>query len=119
MHFHPYVYVTDLKSTNSHKILTGADLSWDESAVMVTCEFVDKHPKASCVLVYREYNKPKLTEIVYDRSTKFPVTVYVDDPYKHTFAVFGKSDLYGIHAEPVNTWKPTKRIRSMTYTYEI
>lgn len=106
------MYVTDSKSTNSHKILTRTDLSWEESAVRVTCEFADGHPEASCVLVYREYNKPKLTEIVYDRSTKFPVTVSVDNPYKYTFAVFGKSDLYGIHAEPVNTWKPTKQIQS-------
>ena len=81
-------------------------LSSNESAINVTCEFTDEHPKASCVLVYKEYNKPNLTVIEYEKSTKFPVPISVDNPRKYTFAVFGKTDR--IQAEPVKTWKPTE-----------
>lgn len=85
--------------------MTRAELSKNGSAVNVTCEVSDEYPKASCVLVYREYNNTHVTVREYDQSTEFPVTISVDTTEDYTFAVFGKNGEDGIEAEPVVTMK--------------
>ena len=93
--------ITDSKTTSTSKSLTRAELSINGSEVTIRCDFEDDYPEASCVLVYREYNDPYLTVEEYDRSTKFPVTISVDNTERYTFAVFGKNGVDGIEAEPV------------------
>ena len=89
-----------IDSTTS-TFLTRAEVSRRGSEVIITCEFADDYPEASCVLVYRKYNDPYLTVEEYDRSTEFPVTISVDNPEKYTFAVFGKNGEKGKVPEPV------------------
>ena len=90
--------------------LTRAELSRNESAVNVTCIFADEFPEASCVLVYREYNKTNLTVKEYSEFIEFPVTIFIDDYANYTFALFGKNGADGIDAEPVITIKGQHRI---------
>ena len=87
------------------RFITRAELFSRGSEVTITCEFTDDYPEASCVLVYREYNDPYLTVEEYDRSTEFPVTIFVSSGQPYTFAVFGKNRMNGIEAEPVITLK--------------
>ena len=96
---------TDLNRNSSSNYLTRVVLSVSGSKVNVTCEFEDDYPEASCVLFYKEYNDTRLTEKEYDRSDEFPVTIYVDNSERYTFAVFGKNGNNEIDEEPVVTVK--------------
>ena len=93
--------------------LKRAELSRDGSEVTIRCEFADEYPEASCVLIYREYNKTKLTVIEYEHSTVFPVSENVPNSERYTFAVFGKNGVEKVEEEPVLT------LREETYmTYQ-
>ena len=68
---------------------------------MVDCQFTETHPKASCVLVYREYDSPLLTVIDISSFLDFPVSVTVESPENYTFALFGKDSVLGMDKEPM------------------
>ena len=92
---------TDSRLTNISTFLKAADLSINESSIIIRCKFADEYPEALCVLVYRRYSDPYLTVKEYDSSTEFPISIPVNDTEKYTFAVFGKNGEDRIEAEPV------------------
>ena len=72
---------------------------------MIDCEFVDVVQEASCVLVYREYDSPLLTVVDIPQLLHFPVSLVVDKPENHTFALFEKHPVTGMEKHPVITVK--------------
>ena len=96
------LYFIDMRPSISSKILTRTELFISGSEIIIRCEFADKYPDASCVLVYKEHNDPYLTVKEYTHIlTEFPVTVPVENPEKYTFAVFGRNGIDEIEVEPV------------------
>ena len=110
-HVHMYVIgihnIAGFNSTTTSTFLKRAELSRKGSQVTLRCEFADKYPGASCVLVYRKYNNPHLTVKEYSRSTEFPIPV--KDTENYTFAVFGKNGKK-IEKEPVTLLKKEEHV---------
>ena len=98
---------TDSKfnAATTSTFLTRAELSRDGSKVTIRCEIAVKYPEASCVLIYREYNKTMLTVREYNHSTVFPVSETVDSSKNYTFAVFGKNSKEAIDKKPLKVVK--------------
>ena len=82
-------------------LLKSANISRSDSTIIVDCQFTETHPKASCVLVYREYDSPLLTVIDIPQFFDFPVSLTVESPENYTFVLFGKDSVLGMEEEPV------------------
>ena len=80
-------------------VLKSANISRDGQRIIIDCEFQHSFQETSCVLVYREHSSRVLTVIAFPRIVNFPVSISVDNPEDHTFALFGKSDM--MEEEPI------------------
>ena len=94
---------TDNATEKTSPLLKSANiiLSQSDSTIIVDCQFTETHPKASCVLVYREYDSPLLTVIDIPQFFDFPVSITVEYPENYTFALFGKDSMLGMDKDPV------------------
>ena len=88
-------------ATEKTSPLLSANISRSDSTIIVDCQFTETHPKASCVLVYREYDSPLLTVIDIPQFLDFPVSVTVEYPENYTFALFGKDSMLSVEEEPL------------------
>ena len=98
---------TDTATEETSPLLNSANISRSGSTIAVDCQFTETHPKASCVLVYREYDSPLLTLLDIPQLFDFPVSVTVGDPENYTFALFGKDSMLGMEREPMVSIKFT------------
>ena len=92
---------TDNATEKTSPLLKSANISQSDSTIIVDCQFTETHPKASCVLVYREYDSPLLTVIDIPQFLDFPVSLTVEYPENYTFTLFGKDSMLGMDKEPV------------------
>ena len=92
---------TDNATEKTSPLLKSANISRSDSTIIVDCQFTETHPKASCVLVYREYDSPLLTVIDIPQFLDFPVSITVEYPENYTFALFGKDSVLGMDKDPV------------------
>ena len=95
-------------ATEKTSPLLSANISRSDSTIIVDCQFTETHPKASCVLVYREYDSPLLTVIDIPQFFDFPVSITVEYPENYTFALFGKDSMFGMEEEPIAHVKFTR-----------
>ena len=91
----------DNATEKTSPLLKSANISQSDSTIIVDCQFTQTHPKASCVLVYREYDSPLLTVIDIPQFFDFPVSITVEYPENYTFALFGKDSVPGMEEDPV------------------
>lgn len=86
------MFHTDKPAKISSRFLKNTTISQSGSKITIDCQFVEDYPKASCVLVYREYDSPLLKTAEFYHF--FPVTLTVHNPEKYTFAVFGRNSVF-------------------------
>ena len=99
---------TDNATEKTSPLLKSANISQSDSTIIVDCQFTETHPKASCVLVYREYDSQLLTVIDIPQFFDFPVSITVEYPENYTFALFGKDSMLGMEEEPIARVKFTR-----------
>ena len=87
------------------QLLKSGNISGSGSTIVIHCEFLDVLQEVSCVLVYREYGSTLLTVVDIPQLLHFPVSLAVDNPENHTFALFGKHPVTGMEEHPVITVK--------------
>lgn len=95
-------------------MLKRANITHRGSTIFIECEFTEKYPQASCVLVYREYDNALLTVVEFPHVLDFPVSVTVDDSHNYTFALFGKDEKTGIERDPVTIFMYSEAIGNKT-----
>ena len=89
--FHCFIIDSAFFSTSIS--LEGSNVQKNGSVFKIWCAFKEGIERASCVVVYREYDSKTLVVKEYPQNSDFPVNFTVDHPNetKYTLAVFGKN----------------------------